>query len=111
MVKDLVAYAVTRLNIRHNIVLNDKMCPRVLFTRVKVNYKKELELAFGDYCEMYGGTNNTSVSRSILCIALYPTSNSTGSWEFLSPTTRNELKVHSGKNGNYGIIRKCIESF
>jgi hypothetical protein len=34
--------------------------PRVLFTGVKPNYRKELSLAFGDYVELYTGTDNTS---------------------------------------------------
>jgi hypothetical protein len=31
---------------------------------MKANYKKELELAFGDYCKVYDGTDTTSVSHS-----------------------------------------------
>jgi hypothetical protein len=40
-----------------------------------------LELAFRDYVEVYDSTNDTSCSRTVPCIALYPCSNSTGSWE------------------------------
>jgi hypothetical protein len=72
--------------------LNENVCPKVLFTGVKVNYKKELELAFGDYCEVYNGTDNTSASRSVPCIALYPANNSTGSWEFMNLTTKTRVK-------------------
>jgi hypothetical protein len=56
------------------------MCPRVLFTGIKVDFKKELNLAFGDYAEVYESTDNTSAARSAACIALYPNCNSTGSW-------------------------------
>ena len=97
MVKDLVAYAVARINIRRTTALSDNVCPKVLFTGVKVNYKKELELAFGDYCEVYNGTDNTSASRSIPCIALYPSNNSTGSWEFMTLTTKTRVKRSNWK--------------
>ena len=71
MVKDLVAYAVARLNIRRTTAINHHVWPKVLFTGIKVNYKKELELVIGDYCEVYDVTDNTSASRSVPCIALY----------------------------------------
>jgi len=92
MVKDLVAYAVSRINIRRTTAINQNVCPKVLFTGMKVNYKRELSLAFGDYCEVYDGTNNTSDSRSIPCIALFPTNNSTGSWEFMSLKTKTRVR-------------------
>jgi len=92
MVKDLVAYAVARLNIKRTTAINQNVCPRVLFTGIKVNYKKELTLAFGDYCEVYDGTDNTSASRSIPCIALYPNNNSTGSWNFMNLQTKQRVR-------------------
>ena len=81
MVKDLVAYAVSRLNIRRTTAINHNVCPRLLFTGVKVNFKKELKIAFRDNCEVYDGTDNTSAGRSGPCIALYLAGNSTGAWE------------------------------
>jgi hypothetical protein len=63
------------------------MCPLYLFTGSKINFKKQLTLAFGDYCEVYNGTDNTSKSRSIPCIALHPCNNATGSWEFFNLKT------------------------
>jgi hypothetical protein len=57
LVKDLVAYAVSRLNIRRTTSLSGNVCPRVLFTGVLGDYKKELLLAFGDYVEAYEGTD------------------------------------------------------
>jgi hypothetical protein len=41
-------------------------------------------LAFGDYCEVYGGDNNTSRPRSVPCIALYLCNNAAGSWAFMN---------------------------
>ncbi len=92
LVKDLVAYAVSRINIRRTTAINLNVCPRVLFTGMRINYKKELELAFGDYVEVYDGTENTSKSRSIPCIALYPCCNATGSWEFMSLKMKTRVR-------------------
>jgi hypothetical protein len=88
MVKDLVAYAVSWMNIRRTMAINLNMCPHVLFTGMRVNYKKELELALRDYIEVYDETDNTSKSRSIPCIALFPYCNSTGSWKFMNLKTK-----------------------
>jgi hypothetical protein len=38
---------------------------KYLFTGAKENYRKELTLAFGNYCEVYDGADNTARSRSI----------------------------------------------
>jgi len=92
LVKDLVAYAVSRLNIRHTTSLNGNVCPRVLFTGVPVDYKKELLLAFGDYVEAYEGTDNTSRARSSAGIALYPASNAAGSWILWKIETRTRVR-------------------
>jgi hypothetical protein len=90
LVKDLVAYAVSRINIRRTTVINLNVCPRVLSTGMRINYKKELELVLGDYVKVHDGTENTSKSRSIPCIVLYPCCNATGSWEFMSLKTKNK---------------------
>jgi hypothetical protein len=79
-VKDLIGYSVSRLNIRRTSSLSENICPRVLFTGIKVDFKKELNLSFGDYVEAYESTDNTSAARSAACIALYPISNAAGSW-------------------------------
>ena len=92
MVKDLVAYSVARINIMRTSAINSNLCPKVLFTAIKVNFKKELTLAFGDYCEVYNGTDNTSASRSLPCIALYPNNNSTGSWNFINLLTKQRVR-------------------
>jgi hypothetical protein len=63
-----------------------------LFTGLHINYKKELSLAFRDYMEAYGGTDNTAKSRSIPCIALHPCNNSTGSWVFLNLQTKQQVR-------------------
>jgi hypothetical protein len=58
LVPDLVAYVMSHINIRRTTVLSENVCPRILFTGIPVNYKKELCLAFwvfyegNDYCHL-----------------------------------------------------------
>jgi hypothetical protein len=87
LVKYLVGYAVGRINLRRTTSLSTCMSPYRLFTGTKVNYKKSLSLGFGDYCEVFDWSDNTSRSRTLPCIALHPCNNSTGSWQFLNITT------------------------
>jgi hypothetical protein len=72
-IKDLVTYVVSRMNVRRTSALTDNVCPRVKFTGVKVDYKKEFGLAFGDYVEAYNPraekeSNNILVARTEPCI-------------------------------------------
>jgi hypothetical protein len=92
LVKDLVAYAVSRINICRTMAINLNVCPRILFMGMRINYKKELEIAFGDYVEVYDGTDNRSKGRSVSCIALYPCCNATGSWEFMSLESKTRVR-------------------
>ncbi len=92
LVKDLVMYAVSRINLRRTTALNVNVCPKVLFTGLRVNYKKELSLAFGDNVEVYDGTDNTARSRSVTCIALYPCNNMMGSWAYLNLSTKQYIR-------------------
>ena len=92
LVKDLVTYAVSCINIRRMMASNMNVCPKVLFTGLHVNYKKELSLAFGDYVEVYDGTDNTARSRSVPCIALYPCNNMMGSWAFLNLSMKQYIR-------------------
>ncbi len=92
-IKDLATYAVSRLNIRKTAALTDNVCPRVKFTGVKVDFKKEFGLAFGDYVGAYNPraenrSNNTLVARSEPCIALYPSANKNISWMMYSLVTK-----------------------
>ncbi len=76
-----------RMNIRRISSLSKNMSPYRLFTGTKINDKKSLALAFGDYCEVFVGSDNTSKSCSLPCIALHPCNNATGSWQFLNIMT------------------------
>jgi hypothetical protein len=39
--------------------INLNVCPKVLLTRMHMDFKNELSFAFGDYCEVYNGMDNT----------------------------------------------------
>jgi hypothetical protein len=90
--KDLVTYAVSRMNIRRTTALSENVCPRVLFMGMPIDYKKELLLAYGDYVEAHKGTTNNMAERSAACIALYPAANSTGSWVLWKIETRCKVR-------------------
>jgi hypothetical protein len=92
LIGDLVAYCVSRLNIRRTTALAENVCPSVLFTGVPIDYRRELAYAFGDYVEAYEGTTNTSRVRSAACIALFPTGNSIGSWVLWRIDTRSRVR-------------------
>jgi hypothetical protein len=92
LITELMSYVVSRLNIRRTSALSENVCPRVLFTGVPVNFKKELKVAFGDYIEAYEGTDNTSNARSAACIALYPANNAAGSWVLWKLETRSKVR-------------------
>ncbi len=59
---------------------------------MQVNYKKELELVFCDYIEVYDGMENMSKSRTVSCIALYPCCNAMGSWDFMSLKSKSRVR-------------------
>ena len=92
LVKDLVAYAVARINIQRTSALSENTAPRVAFTGMPVQYQKELRFAFGDYVEAHEGTDNTARARSAACIALFPVGNSTGSWELFRIASRTKVR-------------------
>ncbi len=88
LLRDLIAFAVSRINIKRSTAVSQNICVRVAFTGMRPDFQKELSLGFGDYCEEYDGTDNTIKSRNIPCIALYSCCNVMGSWAFYSLMTR-----------------------
>jgi hypothetical protein len=96
-VKDLVAYAVSRTNIKGTEGLISSESPRVRFTGVKPDFRTEFGLAFGDYVEAYnpraaGRSNNVNTPRTEPCIALYPSANRNGSWVFYNLSTKTYVR-------------------
>ena len=59
-------------------------------TGLKVDYKKEYALTFGEYTEARNPqvVSNTMAPRTDPCIALYPTLNLNGSWKFYNLRTQ-----------------------
>jgi len=55
---------ITKQAVKRAIVDDDL----VLFTGLRLDFCKELGLAFGDYCEVFDGTDNTSRARSVPCV-------------------------------------------
>jgi hypothetical protein len=92
LLKDLVAFAVSRINIKRSTAVSQNVCARVRFTGIKPDYRKELSLGFGDYCEVYDGTDSTTRSRTVPCIALYLCCNYTGSWAFYNLISKTRIR-------------------
>lgn len=67
-------------------------CSKSLFIGLKATYRKEIELPFGDYCEVYDGSENLSKSHSIPCIAVFPCCNLMGSWIFLNLVSKKRVR-------------------
>jgi hypothetical protein len=64
-VKDLVTYAVNRINMRRTSASTTNVAPRVAFTGRKPNYKKEFAIGFGDYCECYDPKESATMRSGI----------------------------------------------
>ena len=95
LLTDLVRYVVSRLN--NEVQDGEERSPRHKFTGRKPNYKKDYALKFGDYCEVYQKSNDqmlnsTDRARTVPSIALRPTGNANGSWEFFNLKTRRRIK-------------------
>ena len=95
LMTDLVRYVVSRLN--NEVQEGEERSPRQKFTGQKPNYKRDYALKFGDYCEVYQKSNDqllnsTDRARTVPAIALRPTGNSNGSWEFYTIKTNRRVK-------------------
>jgi hypothetical protein len=91
--KDLACYCASRKNLLSTP--NSVSSARVQFTGRKPVFKKELGLAYGDYCECYIPnvvSKNAFKPRTEPCIALYPTGNANGSWVFLNIKTKRRVR-------------------
>lgn len=106
-----MACAVSCLNICKTSALSDNMCPRVLFMGMPVDYKKKLMVVFGDYVEVYEGTDNTSRARSSACIVLYPVSNASGSWVLQKIESRCRVRrTNTVKLVNSNLITQSMNA-
>jgi len=95
LVRDLVQYAVNRINVRRTTSLTDNRAPRVLFTGRRIDFKKEFKAGFGDYVEAYNPkvqSNAIDQPRTQACIALHPSANVVGSWILYNIATGKRVR-------------------
>ena len=79
------------------------VAPREIFSGIRCDYRRDLNVAFGDYCLVYDTsispfTQNSPKRRKEECVALLPVGNQDGDVKFLSLATgkiltRNNFKV------------------
>jgi len=99
-VKDLVAFVISRINTRRTKGLPDNIFPRVKFTGIKIDYKREYKPSFSNYIEAYNphprmSKNDMNVMRTEPCIALYPSANKCGCWVLWNAKTKyDERRTH-----------------
>eukprot|EP01033_Poteriospumella_lacustris_P014441 gene14441-10319_t len=83
-VKYLVLFIVTRLNLVPSASDGSDRSPRERFTGRKLIYKRNLELGFGEFAEVWAKPEKSSSMepRTLSAIALYPVGNEHGAWYF-----------------------------
>ena len=90
LIKYLLYYVVSRLNLIPSSTSASRISPREIFTGRKADYNHDLRITFGEYCQVNEPDDigkNGLKSRTIGAIALVPTGNLQGSVRFLSLST------------------------
>ena len=89
------------------------LIPREELTGLKVDAKRDIRACWGDIVELYKTPKimNSMQERSVTCIALAPTGNSTGSWFFLSLATGMVIKGYRWEERKYDelALKSIIE--
>ena len=90
LVRWLVYYCVSRINMLPSNQHFDLTSPKENFTGRKVDFRRDLRLSFGDYVHVHEdrAVTNTSQARTEEAIFLFPLSNYAGSGQFLSLKTK-----------------------
>jgi hypothetical protein len=85
---------VSRINLVGNSVTSEFISPNEAIFGREVNYKKDLALRFGDYCEIheYDEVTNTMKARTVAAIALMSTGNIQGRWWFMKLNTGKAVR-------------------
>jgi Reverse transcriptase (RNA-dependent DNA polymerase) len=86
----LVYFCVSRLNlVPTSTMSSENVAPREAFNGTKIDYKRDLGLKFGQYCEVHEQlfVTNTMAPRTRPAIALLPKGNKQGSWQFMALDT------------------------
>ena len=98
----VISFAVSRINLlNHSFSTGGQASPRELFCGRKVDFNRDVRVAFGDYCEVFlPETDNSMKERSHSCLALCPTNNKSGSVLFHSLSTGKVIKGDRWKHLN-----------
>jgi len=97
LIKYLVLFACNRINCI-NRSSGVGVSAREAFRGVKLDFKRDIKLAFGTYVQLYSPpkrNNNVRINRTTAAISICPQENGTGSWYFYGLETGNIL---SGDN-------------
>jgi hypothetical protein len=100
----VVYFAVSRINLlNHSFSKEGLSSPRELFTGRKVDFRRDIRVSFGEYCEcLTASTDNTIKEISLSCtIALCPTNNKNGSVLFYSLKTKKIIRCDNWKSLPY----------
>ena len=91
LVKYLVFYCVSRVNMLPRSTSVDRTSPREAFTGRKTDYRRDIRIGFGEYVQAHVPADkvarNSNKPRTEGAIALYPTGNLQGSVRFFSLAT------------------------
>jgi hypothetical protein len=92
--KDLVTYAVERINLFPVSSTGSMISPKARATGRRVRFDRELGLKFGDYAEVHGADTSSKItlSRTEPCLALHPAGNLGGSWIFVSLVSGKRIR-------------------
>ena len=94
-----VLFCVSRLNLLPSSNSLDKVSPHEQFTGMKLDFSRDLRCGYGDYVQAtVPNTDNSMSPRTMGCIALLPTGNTTGSvkmWCLATQTvvTRDQFRI------------------
>ncbi len=94
LLRYLVEFCVTMINLLPDDQREDPTCPHEAFTGLKIDYNRQLRISFGDYAECKNPNRkpiNGPKPRSDSCIALLPTLNQQGSYVFFYLRTRRTV--------------------
>ena len=98
LLRYVVFFAVTCLNIRPSRVRNTNLSPWEIFYGRRVDARRDLRVAFGRWVQTHPvTTSNTMEERTQGGLALYPINNSHGSWKFF---------VGNSRTGQHRIITR-----
>ncbi|KAA8498721.1 Copia protein [Porphyridium purpureum] len=91
LVPALVEYCVQRINGLQSSVSSGALSgrsPKEEMTGRVLDAKRDLALGFGDYVQVHAAhVDNSMAERTVGCIALHPTENLSGAWNFLNLNT------------------------